>query len=1144
MKRLAIAVPSVLVALVAIALIAPSFMDWNKYKGQAIEQAKTQAGLDLVINGDIKMGILPSPHLSVSDVVVKAPAGSASENLASMKTLNVHVALLPLLSGKIAVSSVGLEEPAITIEKLASGEFNYMTPALKAKMDAPKAEGAKGADISLSNIQIEKGAFTYIDTAKGSTSKIENFDADVSADTLQGPFDFDVALKYGAYDIAIEGEAGRFDATSKTISPKVNATISPGNIKIGFAGVVTSGEAFSAQGETTVSMDNVGNTLKDMGVKNINGLSTSMEMKGMLTASPAGVQIKDMNGKIGKDSFSGSVDVALNPMNIDARFKTDGNINLDDILPKAEAKEKKAFSLNVLPQTMSAPAGLNAAVTLEMASVTWKGQTLNDVSVSGGKGDKTFPFAVKIASLPGKGSADVQGALSYSGEGVNDKTGAAVYTNPSLTMNVKAASANLAETLRAFGGEKIPYANVFQSGSLTTGVTMSDSSIALQNGSAQLDDMQVSIAGSYAEAAKGARPKASIQLVTDALDWDALQAKLGVKKAEGEAKPFDPTALAQSLKLPLDLDFDVSAQSIKAAGYAAGGVRAKGALRENSISLDGLSVNDFAGANASVTGKIADVKAMSGIDVAVSGSATDVKKLAQTLKVKTDGLPANLSSAQGQVKLNGTLASMAMQADVKALGGQILAQGTLVNPLTQMEINALKVQVKHSNTSEAVRIFNPGFKGMAGLNKPLDVYTEVNRTGKSFQLSGIKGSVAGTDVNGSLSVNNEGAKPVINGVFQLGSLLLEPAPKEVAQTGGKGGSAPAQSGDLRWSREAIDTGWMSKADADIDIKAQAITYGNWNLKNPVLKASLKGGELVVSQLDAGLYGGSVALNGKMRSAGGARQPLYIEGAGKFTGVRLEDLVKGFVGSRILKAQGEVNMDMKITTSGISPAALIYDLAGNGTVNGKSITLEGIDVNRFARALSEESKAGDSLLHLWKGTAGGGSTSFETLDGNFTISEGVVNLVKMDLDGARSSIKTTGNVNLPRWTIATKHTITVKDRTDVPPFDITLSGPLDNPGQTFTQGLLQDYLNRKIERKIGNVLQEKLGEKGGALGQLLGLPGAQTSTTTPTTAPAPTEPTQVAPSSGTAAETAPVAPAPKTDEEKAQEAVEGLIKGLF
>jgi len=43
--------------------------------------------------------------------------------------------------------------------------------------------------------------------------------------------------------------------------------------------------------------------------------------------------------------------------------------------------------------------------------------------------------------------------------------------------------------------------------------------------------------------------------------------------------------------------------------------------------------------------------------------------------------------------------------------------------------------------------------------------------------------------------------------------------------------------------------------------------------------------------------------------------------------------------------------------------------------------------------------------------------------------------------------------------------------------MTLKGSLDNPAQTFGQGVLEDYLGRKVQRKLNDLISKKLGLPG-------------------------------------------------------------------
>ena len=262
------------------------------------------------------------------------------------------------------------------------------------------------------------------------------------------------------------------------------------------------------------------------------------------------------------------------------------------------------------------------------------------------------------------------------------------------------------------------------------------------------------------------------------------------------------------------------------------------------------------------------------------------------------------------------------------------------------------------------------------------------------------------------------------------------------------------------------------------------------------------------------------------------------------------------------------------------------------MDGKNIVMEGFDLTKFANAMSAESRPGETVQGLFGSATKGGTTSFDTLDGAFNINQGIIDITKLDLDGKLNSLTTVGTVNLPAWTLKTAHTITVKPTVEgaepIPPFTVNISGSLSNPTNTLGQGILSDYLNRKIQRKVGNLIEDKFGkelEDKGLGGLLQGLTGQKPAPKAPTpvpvvstpntpapVAPAPVAPAavqqqavtpeaapvvepapqQIEPAAQAEPEAAPVAPAPaaeaatpaeKTDEEKAMDAVDTLLQNL-
>lgn len=1149
MKRLLLAIPAVLILILAGLLIGPSFIDWSEYRVQAQDQVKKITGLDLALAGDVSLALLPSPRISAEGVSVAAPEGSAGQTLLSLKKLNIHVALMPLLSGKVAVDSVTLVEPQINIERRKDGKMNWVTPEIEALMNAKNAVQAQAPAgdarfaeaISFNKVSIDDGSFSYLDQEKNKQTTINNVDLVLRAETLQGPYKFDGSIDYALYKIAMKGGLGKYSADTKSIVPQIEAIITPGNIGVQYSGVVNLAETPEAQGETTISLENLGAFLKSQGVQ-VQGLDAPLTIKGLLTANAEGFAYKDLNAKLGAQEFTGTLSAKTQPkMIVEADLAAARAVNLDAFLPAQKQKNAKPFSLDFLPKTISAPAGLEAKVTLRMPSATYRGHEYGGVVIAGGKKDKAFPFLLSASEIPGKGEVEVKGDLRFASASKSEKTGGEVLADPTLGVSITGNTQNLPFTVQSLAGSasEIPYTGLWKTAAADVNLAVKPGSISAEDSSLKLDDNVFTLGGSYTEAAGGARPKANIQLMTGALNWDAIKAKLDAgKKQQTAQQKFDATALAKSLALPLDLTFDFSAASVVANGQQAGGVKAKGTILANSVTIENLSVSNFADASLSLKGKAADLKNLSGLDFSFSGDAKDVKKLANTLGVDAKSIPQQITAADAQAEFKGNLEKMAVTANVGALGGKVIAQGDLITPLTALAVNDLKLQVKHPNAAQAIRAFSPGFKAGAGFSKPLDFYTEVNRTGKVYTLNGMKGDIAGAPLTGDMRIDNSAAKPAITGNFKLGALVIDAPAK--GSGGGSAGSAgsssgqAAQGGNVRWSREAIDSSWMHKVNADIGITATSITYGAWPLQNPDIKVTLKDGTLSLSQLNAGLYGGTMALNGLMRAGADNRQPLHAEGAGTINGVQLEQFITAFAGNRIIQGKGVADIDFKVNATGISPAALVYDLAGGGKVAGSNILIEGMDLTRFARALSEESKPGDTVLGLWKGSTKGGSTAFDTLDGAFTISEGVITLNKMDLDGKQAKIVTRGTIDLPRWLLATTHEITLYERTDIPPFKMTINGPLDNPGQTFAQGVLNDYINRKVERKIQNLITDKLG-----------LPKAEPAPAPQAQQPSAT-PDQVAPSGG---EEAAPAPQPQAQPQQQQqitpeEAIGGLLKNLL
>ena len=315
-------------------------------------------------------------------------------------------------------------------------------------------------------------------------------------------------------------------------------------------------------------------------------------------------------------------------------------------------------------------------------------------------------------------------------------------------------------------------------------------------------------------------------------------------------------------------------------------------------------------------------------------------------------------------------------------------------------------------------------------------------------------------LDSDIDVKLNGEKPLVKGDVKLGDFKWVSPKAQVKQ----------KSTSERWSSEPLDLSGLKSFDMDLSVSANSLQYDRWSFSKPKMKLILNDGTLDVSGLEAGLYGGKITggANVSALSKGGA-----IKSDFALKDVDMSDVVRSFVGNNLIKGSGNISLDGKVLTQGASIKDLVGSLSGQGGIDGTKIVIDGIDVQRFVRAMSDDAKPGDTVLNLWKGVATRGSSSFDSLNGGFNLVNGDIQIKDTKLDGERAYIHTTGTVNLLKWSLNTVHKMGVKDRDDVPEFSVNLSGPLDNPASTFGQGLLNDYLQRKIQRKLQNELGNQL-----------------------------------------------------------------------
>ena len=185
-------------------------------------EVKKATGRDLVLDGPIKLSLLPVPEVSISGVKFFNVPGSKNPNMVEVKSVTVKPSLLALLAGSIEVSEVTLVEPKIVLEINAEGKPNWEFAPSVAEAKPAAAKPSSPKPLSLGRLTIENGTLIFSDSKAGLSVVAEKANFSASVGSLEGPYSLaGGATVNGAplkLDLAIERQ-GRSRPQHRCLAP-------------------------------------------------------------------------------------------------------------------------------------------------------------------------------------------------------------------------------------------------------------------------------------------------------------------------------------------------------------------------------------------------------------------------------------------------------------------------------------------------------------------------------------------------------------------------------------------------------------------------------------------------------------------------------------------------------------------------------------------------------------------------------------------------------------------------------------------------------------------------------------------------------------------------------------------------------------
>ena len=694
MKKALYIIGGLLGLIIVAAVIVPFFIDLNDYKAEIAAKAKEATGRDLAIDGNISLSILPTPTVTVAGLRFGNAPGGSVPDMATLDSVRLKVAPLPLLSQKVEVEEVILEKPTFIFEKLQDGSGNWqIAPEAKAPEAGvtPEPSGAPGGGgmaVVIKSASIEGGTLIYRDLAKGTEQKVENLNIDLALDSLQGPFQAEGGATVVNIPVGFRIKTGALDP-AQPMPLDLSFTLTDANATLGFVGnvdvsaVEDPGKSIVA-GKLTGKGDSVAKLLASLPGGSAEGLppllGQAFAMDGDVKAGKTAATLENFSANLGDLTAKAGVtaDYAAAPK-VQANIAI-GRLDLDQLMPAEGAKAETAPSESggaAAPApagTFSLPADVTAGAEVTVQQIAYKGQAIDDARLSAELANGELTIKTASAKLPGGSAVNLSGALTA-------KDG-----QPNFAGALKADSSNLRQLIEAFapGAVKDVPEDRLRQLSLTTRLGYNPAQVELGDLNATLD--QSKIAGGVVVALPdGVQRKQlglGVGLSIDKLNLDGYMpaAKAGQEPAADAGAKKEAGGNPLKALAPLadyNANVDIRAGALTLNQQQISGLRLVATVAGGALDVKELSVKDFQGGKANIAAKVTDLKGDPKFAANFDVTAKDAGKVLQMAGAGPQQ-PGKLGALTLKGTASGTPTDVAydVNAGMAGIGFQGAAKGT------------------------------------------------------------------------------------------------------------------------------------------------------------------------------------------------------------------------------------------------------------------------------------------------------------------------------------------------------------------------------------------------------------------------------------------------------------------------------------
>ncbi len=243
---------AVVVALpVAAAGAAYVLLDAETLRPRLVAAVEQATGRQFEV-GAMRLALSLRPTVELRDITLANGEGFSRPAMLTAKRMEVQAALLPLLSRRVEIARLVVEEPDLLLETRADGRANWEferaatpTPGAPASPATPR----QPLQLAVDSLRVERGTITWRDARPSGRTETIGIPAIEAAAPLAGPLRANGQLAVRGQAVTLVFQGGALAAFGAAEPWPIDATVGAAGAEARLRGTIAAGQAWTAQVE-------------------------------------------------------------------------------------------------------------------------------------------------------------------------------------------------------------------------------------------------------------------------------------------------------------------------------------------------------------------------------------------------------------------------------------------------------------------------------------------------------------------------------------------------------------------------------------------------------------------------------------------------------------------------------------------------------------------------------------------------------------------------------------------------------------------------------------------------------------------------------------------------------------------------------